>query len=121
MPLIPADLDKHRIVVYGEDAAPPVDDLDWLLRAGAAPGKPRRAVLKVNNIYGIYRVVRSGLGIGAIPDYLSRHATNLVEVLPELRGPSYKAYFVYPEALRDSRRITVFRDFLLRKIAEDRL
>ena len=76
--------------------------------------------MKVNNIYGIYRVVRSGLGIGALPDYLSRHATNLVEVLPELRGPSYDAYFVYPEALRDSKRIAVFRDFLLSKIAEDR-
>ncbi|MCH7487817.1 MAG: LysR family transcriptional regulator [Proteobacteria bacterium] len=121
MPLSPADLDKHRIVVYGEDARPPVDDLDWLLRAGATPGKPRRAILKVNNIYGIYRVVRSGLGIGAIPDYLSRHAPNLMEVLPELRGPTYDAYFVYPEALRDSKRIAVFRDFLLRKIAEDRL
>ncbi len=121
MPLTSADLDKHRIVVYGEDARPPVSDLDWLLKAGASPGKPRRAIMKVNNIYGIYRVVRSGLGIGAIPDYLSHHAANLVEVLPELRGPTYDAYFVYPEALRDSKRIAVFRDFLLRKIAEDRL
>ena len=120
MPLSPEDLDNHRIVVYGEDANSPVADLDWLLKAGAAKGKPRRSALKVNNIYGIYRVVRSGLGIGAIPDYLSRHAPNLVEVLPELRGPSYDAYFVYPEALRDSKRIAVFRDFLLRKIAEDR-
>ena len=121
MPMTPEDLDKHRIVVYGEDANPPVADLDWLLRAGTASGKPRRAALKVNNIYGIYRAVRSGLGIGALPDYMSRHAANLVEVLPELRGPSYDAYFVYPEALRDSKRIAVFRDFLLRMIAEDGL
>ena len=121
MPLKPEDLDDHRLVVYGEDAKPPVADLDWLLKAGATKGKPRRAVLKVNNIYGIYRVVRSGLGIGAIPVYLSHQAVNLVEVLTELNGPTYDAYFVYPEALRDSKRIIVFRDFLLRKIAEDKL
>ena len=49
---------------------------------------------------------------------MSQEAGNLVEVLPELRGPSFDAYFVYPEELRDSKRIIVFRDFLLRKIAE---
>jgi DNA-binding transcriptional LysR family regulator len=43
-----------------------------------------------------------------------------VEILPELRGPSFDAYFVYPEELRNSQRISVFRDFLLRKIAESR-
>ena len=31
-----------------------------------------------------------------------------------------KAYFVYPEELRHSRRVTVFRDFLLRRIADDK-
>ena len=42
IPQSPADLDEHRLVVYGEDATPPVSDLDWLLKAGATKGKPRR-------------------------------------------------------------------------------
>jgi len=113
------DLNKHRLVVYGDDARPPVSGLNWLLEAGAKPGAKRAAALKVNSIYGIFRAVQSGVGIGSLPDYMSREAGNLVQVLPELGGPSYDAFFVYPEELRHSERIDVFRDYLVRSIAED--
>lgn len=112
------ELDNHRIVVYGDDVRPPVDSVNWLLKAGARNDTPRRPILKVNNIYGIFRAVQSGLGIAALPDYFSREATNLKEILPELRGPVIETYFVYPEELRHSKRIAVFRDFLLKKIAD---
>lgn len=119
-PKTPEDLDQHRIIVYGDDTrvAAPVSNVNWLLEAGASPDRPRRPVLEVNNIYGIYRAVKSGLGIAAMPEYLSGETDNLVHILPELKGPRIEAYFVYPEELRNSKRITVFRDFLLAKIAE---
>jgi DNA-binding transcriptional LysR family regulator len=41
-----------------------------------------------------------------------------VRVLPQLEGPTFDAYFVYPEEMRTSKRVRVFRDFLLRKIPE---
>lgn len=121
MPQCPADLDAHRIVVYGEDArmSLPVANVNWLLEAGASPERPRRAILEVNNIYSIYRAVKSGLGLGALPDYMSGQTDSLVPILPDLKGPKFDAYFVYPEELRHSKRITVFRDFLLSKITED--
>ncbi len=118
MPQAVEDLDHHALVVYGEDARAPVTNVNWLQEIGRPPGQPRKAVLKVNSIYGIIRAVQTGLGIAAIPDYLSRDVSNVVEVLPELRGPRFDAYFVYPEELRHSKRIAVFRDFLVRKIAE---
>ncbi len=73
-------------------------------------------MLRVNSTYAIFRAVQSGVGIGGLPAYMSEEAGNLVEILPELRGPSYNAYFVYPEELRDCKRISVFRDFLIGKI-----
>lgn len=114
------DLDDHRIIVYGDDTrvSAPVANVNWLLEAGASPDRPRRPALEVNNIYGIYRAVKSGLGIAALPEYLRNEAESLVHILPELKGPKIDAYFVYPEELRHSKRITVFRDFLLEKIAE---
>jgi len=113
------DLDDHDLIVYGEDASPPVDGLNWLLDAGRPKGSPaRRPVLQVNSIYGIYRAVSSGLGIGALPDYMSRQAAELVEILPELRGPEIELFFAYPEELRNSARVIAFRDFLLEKMAE---
>lgn len=121
MPKTPEDLDNHRIVVYGEDAQPPVSNLNWLLEAGTRPSRKRQAALKVNSTYAIFRAVQSGLGLGALPDYMSRESGNLVEVLPELHGPTVDAFFVYAEELRHSKRIGVFRDYLVRRIAEDGL
>ena len=120
-PQTPQDLDNHDVIVYGEDARPPVENLNWLLTAGAKPGVPREPVLRVNSIYGIFRAVQSGLGIGALPDYMSREATDLVEVLPEIRGPSIDTYFVYPEELRNSKRIIVFRDFLVSRLNPEKV
>ena len=116
MPKSLEDLDHHRIVVYGEQAHPPAPNLNWLLEAGGESSGKRRAVLRVNSTYAIFRAVQSGVGIGGLPAYMSEEAGNLVEILPELRGPSYNAYFVYPEELRDCKRIAVFRDFLIGKI-----
>ena len=118
MPRVPADLDSHRLVVFGEDARPPVPNLNWLLEAGLNEGARRKAFLKVNSTYGIFRAVQSGIGIGALPQYLNNEAGNLVEILPEISGPDLDVFFVYPEELRHSSRITLFRQFILRKVEE---
>jgi DNA-binding transcriptional LysR family regulator len=96
------DLDAHRMIVYG-DYRPPVESVNWLTEAGRRPGTPRRAMLEMNSLPGILEAVRSGLGLGAL--------------LPELKAPRIEAYFVYPEELRHSKRVAVFRDFLVSELA----
>ena len=118
-PQLPEDLDHHDLIVYGEGSTTPVPEVNWILTLGARPGVTRKPVLRVNNVFGIYRACRSGLGLAGLPDYAVPEGTNLRRVLPEILGPSFRAYFVYPEELRHSKRIAVFRDFLLRKVAED--
>ena len=88
------------------------------MEAGRENGRHRDPTLKVNNIYGIFRAVRSGVGIGALPEYLIEDSSSLVRILPEMLNPGTHVYFVYPEELKQSARIAVFRDFLLRKIVE---
>lgn len=117
-PQAPEDLDDHRLVIYGTDVRPPVPNINWLLDVGARPGVKRRPILNVNNIYGMYRAVQTGVGIAALPDYMAHEDHNLVRVLAEMEGQAISAYFVYPEELRHSKRVTVFRDFLIQKIAE---
>lgn len=117
-PQAPEDLDDHRLIIYGTDVRPPVPNINWLLEAGARPGVKRRPILNVNNIYGMYRAVQTGVGIAALPDYMAHEDQNLVRVLAELEGQTISAYFVYPEELRHSKRVTVFRDFLIQRIAE---
>jgi DNA-binding transcriptional LysR family regulator len=115
------ELDQHRLVIYGDEARAPISNINWVLESGLKPGHERRPILQVNNTYGLFRAVSSGLGIAALPDYVAVEAPELVRILPELTGPPVEAYFVYPEELRTSKRISVFRDFLLRKVAETRL
>jgi DNA-binding transcriptional LysR family regulator len=120
MPTTPEELDKHNLITFGDEVGDQTDLLPALnfLQAVGAKGDRRKPVLQVNNIYGIYRAVRSGVGIGALPNYFTEGSTNLIRILPELRSPQTEVYFVYPEELRQSKRIAVFRDFLIRKIVE---
>jgi DNA-binding transcriptional LysR family regulator len=121
MPQTAEDLDRHKVICYGEDARPPVPAVNWLLDAGAKPGQDRKPILTVNNFYAMLRAVLSGLGLSALPDFMANEHPSLVRVLPELTGPPIEAFFVYPEELRSSKRISVFRDFLLRKVQDARL
>jgi DNA-binding transcriptional LysR family regulator len=117
MPQRAEDLDAHKLVLFG-DYHPPVNDINWLAELGRRPGSPRRAVLEVNNAQAVMLAVRSGIGIGAMSDFMMPEAQDLVRVLPELKSPKVDVFFVYPEELRNSKRVAVFRDFLLARLAE---
>jgi DNA-binding transcriptional LysR family regulator len=113
-----SDLDKHRIIAYDDSFNQPFTAINWLLEAGRKNESPaREPVLRVNNIYAMFRAAASGLGIASLPDYMGQLAHDLVPILPELEGPSFDAFLVYPEELRHSQRIMAFRDFLLRSIS----
>ncbi len=113
------DLDQHRLIAYDPASQPPFSEINWMLRAGLASGRSRRPVLRTNNIYGMYRAAASGLGIASLPDYMGEFANDLVPVLSEMEGPAFDIFLVYPEELRNSQRIMVFRDFLVRRIGSD--
>ena len=117
VPQRPEDLDAHKLILFG-DYHPPVADVNWLAEAGRRPGNPRRALLEVNSTQAMLLAIRSGLGIGALPDYLIMENQDLVALLPDLKPPKVDVYFVYPEELRNSKRVAVFRDFLLTRLAE---
>ena len=114
------DLDHHRLIAYEPAAHPPFSEINWMLQGGLALNRTRLPVLRVNNIYGMYRAAASGLGIASLPDYMSEFANDLVPVLTQMEGPAFDIYFVYPDELRNSQRIMVFRDFLINRIASDR-
>ncbi len=117
VPQRPEDLDEHKLILFGQHH-PPVSEVNWLAEAGRRPGNPRRALLDVNSVHAVLLAIRSGLGIGALPDWAMAENPDLVRVLTDLKGPKVDVYFVYPEELRNSKRVAVFRDFLLARLAE---
>jgi DNA-binding transcriptional LysR family regulator len=113
------DLDNHRLVLFG-DYRPPVADINWLAEIGRRPGNPRRALLEVNSLAAMVMAARSGMGIAALPDYMAteEEAHGMVRLLTDVKAPKVDVYFVYPEELRTSKRVAVFRDFLLARLAQ---
>lgn len=113
-PQSPEDLDNHAIVQYGPPSMAPIPNLDWATRLGRPKGAaPREAVIEANTINAVMKAAEAGLGIASLPDYVARENEKLVRILPDIEGPVFEVYFVYPEELRGSSRIIVFRDFLI--------
>lgn len=111
------ELKSHRLIAYTNPASAPVQDVNWLLEAGTEKGRKHTPVFQVNSVYGMFRAVQSDLGIAALPDYMATSEPSLIRILPELEGRSIDAFFVYPETQRRSKRVAVFRDFLVRQIS----
>ncbi len=112
-PQTPEDLKDHRLISH-DASAPQVS-------AGAAWVEPflkanEKSVLTVNNYFGILQAVINGLGIGALPDYITHNSPDLVNVLPGESSAAIPVYLAYPEELRHSKRVAAFRDFVLEEI-----
>ena len=112
------DLDKHKFITYGRGAPSPVFNPDWALKLGSKENKKRKPVMKVNSVYGLLLAVQSGVGLAAIPDYLTVKQPNIVKVLPNVEGPITEAHFLYPQSLKNVARVQAFRNFLYSKISE---
>lgn len=112
------DLDQHRIITFGEPAPSYLGDVNYLERLGRPDNSPRQATLKVNAIYGMMQAARANIGIAMLPDYIAEDEPELVRVLDQVELPGFETYFVYPPALKNSKRVGVLRDFLVSKAKE---
>tara|TARA_Y100001970_G_C13453818_1_gene471653 strand:- start:53 stop:514 length:462 start_codon:yes stop_codon:yes gene_type:complete len=113
-----SDLNKHNFISYGKGAPSPVFNPDWALKLGMKDSKKRKPVMKVNSVYGLLLAVQSGVGLAALPDYITYNVSNIVKILPNVEGPRSEAHFVYPQSLKNVARVVAFRNFLYSKIRQ---
>ena len=112
------DLDKHKFITYGRGAPSPVYNPDWVLKVGAKEGTKRKSTMRVNSVYGLLLAVQSGVGLAALPDYITHNIPNLTKVLPEEPGKPTETHFVYPASLKNNARLMAFRNFIFSKVNE---
>ena len=112
------DLDKHKFITYGKGAPSPVYNPDWVLKIGAKDGKKRKSVMKVNSVYWLLLAVQSGVGLAALPDYITHNISGITKVLPNEPGKPTETHFVYPASLKNNARLIAFRNFLFSKVNE---
>ncbi|GBR07423.1 MULTISPECIES: LysR family transcriptional regulator [Asaia] len=121
MPTSIAELSQHHLVGFA-GLSPPLPDAFWLLDLvrRQSHGSVRNK-LEINSFPAIASAIANGAGIGSLPTYLAQAHPELVRILPHEPIPTVEAFFVYPEELKMSKRITVLRDFLLSEIQSAKL
>ena len=113
-----SDLNKHKFISYGRGTPSPVFNPDWALKIGVKDDKKRKPIMKVNSVYGLLLAVQSGVGLAALPDYITVSVPNIIRVLPKIEGPKTEVHFVYPQSLKNVARVIAFRNFLYSKISK---
>ena len=113
-----SDLNKHKFISYGRGAPHPVYNPDWALKLGTKDNKKRKSIMKVNSVYGLLLAVQNGVGLAALPDYITISIPNIIRVLPQIEGPKTVAHFVYPQSLKNVAKVIAFRNFLYSKVSK---
>ena len=65
--------------------------------------------------------IAGGLILVTVVGYMVREQLRghtVPRILTDIRPPKVDVFFVYPEELRNSKRVAVFRDFLLAKLQQ---
>ena len=97
----PGRLRRHRPPPVQPQLGP-----DRRARGRRATPAARSAALEINNVFGMLRAAESGLGLASLPDYLAGGERPAASASCRTsKGPSFTAYFVYPEELKTSKRV----------------
>ena len=106
-------LKSHRLIVQDPEAPQ--------VAAGAIFIKPflenhQGSLLLVNSYFGVLQGILNHFGIGALPNYVEVDTEHLVPILPNESSESAPIFFAYPEDLRKSKKVEVFKNFVIDEI-----
>ncbi|MAR76400.1 MAG: LysR family transcriptional regulator [Rhizobiales bacterium] len=107
-----SDLKNHKIVTYGK-APDYLKEINWL--ENITKEYKIKPILKIGNIKGLHMAVSNSIGIAMLPDYLIGRDDNLVRIAFNAKLPEIDTYLTYAEERRNSKRIAVFREFIIEK------
>ena len=111
------DISKHRLICQSLSSAQ-VAAGSSLVQHLLTYNVP--SLFTVNNYFGVLQGVLNNLGIGVLPDYVTEDFPDLVRVMPEVESAEVPVFLAYPEELRQSKRISAFRDFVQDEIIAHR-
>jgi len=111
-PLTVEELADHDLIIYSDKAPQPSYEIDWLFREGVG-GANLRPRVTMSTQFAVLEAVRHGTGIGIIPEYLTENDDSLCRILPDCVGPEIEPHLVYASEMKSSKRVSVFRAFLL--------
>ena len=103
------DLGTHRLISFDieGDVIPHTINSNWTSALGTEPS------ITVNSVECLAQAAQEGLGIITLS-----HDSSLIEkykllrILPDIQGPSLKAYYVYPTSIKNLKKVQWFGNYL---------
>lgn len=112
------DLKDHIVIAYPEQILLPYQNPNWLLERANIEIEGNPNVIQINSISAILHAVKSGAGIAVLPNFMIKDDPDIIPILKDIKGETIDMYFVYPEERKHSKRIALFRDFILKLVDE---
>lgn len=110
------DLQDHHIICFSEHSEEPFYNDNWILKIGDINPLTQERITVASNLYSIYMLVASGVGIGCLPDYIGAEHPDLVRILSYEVPPPVNAYLCYDESVKNSKKVASFRDYIVQKV-----
>ena len=111
------DIAHHRVITQGPSS--PQVTAGANLTQELLRHEPQ-SLLTINNYFGVLQATLNDLGVGVLPDYVTEDFPNLVRVLPDVESGEVPVFLAYPEELRQSKRVSAFRDFVQEEVIAHR-
>lgn len=120
-PKKPEDLDRHRLIGFGDHKeALSFQGMNWHLTLGKPSGEVRIPYIQANTPHARLTLASAGIGITAISaEHPGLAELNLIQVLPDLAGPTIDNYYIYSKAHQNSKKIKVLEEYLLKTFKKD--
>jgi len=106
------DLKSHKIITYGK-APEYLKEINWL--ENITREYKIKPIVKIANINALQRAASAGIGIVLLPDYLVSDDDNLIQIVFNEKLPEIDTYLTYADERKNSKRIAVFREFIVEK------
>ncbi len=121
IPKTPEDLDHHRLIGFGNHKeALSFQGMNWHLTLGKPRGEVRIPYIQANTPQARLALAEADIGIAAISaEHPGLSELNLIQVLPEFKGPTIESYYIYSKAHQNSKKIKVLEAYLSEMLVKD--
>lgn len=119
VPQTTKDLEHHRLIGFGPEKIYLFDNINWHLKLSSNGCQVQKPCLSANSLRTLFHFANNGFGIISFSQESPLlKGSQLIEVLPEITGPSIDIYFTYPMQLKGMKKIEVLEDFMKAYVKE---
>ena len=115
------ELQGHRLIGHPQEAPNPYQNPNWHFDLADINPQTYEDAFFINSINSITEAVKQGWGIAALPDFIIEREKTFQKVLKDDATHEIAVYFVYPEEHKNSKRINLLKDFLIKEMQNIRI